>query len=279
MHTFDAADGTTLAYRRIGDGEPLVVLPGGPMRSVAYLGDLGGLAAQRSLVLLDLRGTGGSAVPADPGTYRCGRQVDDVEALRRHLALERLDLVAHSAGAALALLYAARHPDRVGRIALVGPSPRVVGLPVADADRRAVAELRRDESWFPDAFAAFERIWSGELTDANWAAITPFNYGRWDDGARALAASDDSERNRDAAARYYSAGAFDADAVRAALADLRTPVLLLSGEYDVGLPPGRAAEYTDLFAQGELMVQPRAGHYPWLDDPGAFTATVGAFLR
>ena len=273
-----ADDGTPLAYHRTGAGAPLVCLPGGPMRSAAYLGDLGGLSARCSLVRLDLRGTGGSGVPADVSTYRCDAQVGDVEALRRHLGLERLDLAAHSAGAALALLYAARHPDRVGRLALIAPSPRVVGIRVAVADRRAVAELRRGETWFPDAFAAFERIWRGELTERDWAAVTPFHHGRWDDVARALVAGDADERDHDAATGYYSAGAFDVDVVRAALAGLRAPVLLLSGEYDVGLPPARAAEYADLFAHGELVVQPWAGHYPWLDDPAAFTATMGAFL-
>ncbi|WP_410169435.1 alpha/beta fold hydrolase, partial [Actinacidiphila rubida] len=84
MPTFSAPDGTVLSYRTAGGegGAPLVCLPGGPMRASAYLGDLGGLAAHRRLVLLDLRGTGGSAVPEDRATYRVDRQVPDVEALR-----------------------------------------------------------------------------------------------------------------------------------------------------------------------------------------------------
>jgi pimeloyl-ACP methyl ester carboxylesterase len=106
------------------------------MQASACLGDLGGLSACRWLVLLDLRGTGESAVPADPATYRCDRQVEDVEALRMHLGLDRMDLAGHSAGAALALLYAARHPDRIGRLALINPSPRAVGLEITDLDRR-----------------------------------------------------------------------------------------------------------------------------------------------
>lgn len=277
MPTFDAPDGTTLAYRRSGDGDPLVVLPGGPMRAAAYLGDLGG-GTQRSLVLLDLRGTGGSEVPADPASYRCDAQVGDVEALRLHLGLDRLDLLAHSAGAALALLYATRHPERVGRLVLVGPSAHVVGLTVSDADRRAVAERRREEPWFPEAFAALERIQAGEATEADWAASTPFNYGRWDDAARALSAADASQRNREAGARYHAPGAFDAADVRAAVSRLRVPVLLLTGEHDPVLPPDRAAEFAALFPHAELTVQPRAGHYPWLDDAGAFTTTLTTFL-
>jgi pimeloyl-ACP methyl ester carboxylesterase len=51
------------------------------MQASAYLGDLGGLTAHRSLIVLDLRGTGESAAPADPATYRCDRLVGDVEAL------------------------------------------------------------------------------------------------------------------------------------------------------------------------------------------------------
>ena len=56
MLTFDAPDGTRLAYYRKGSGgdQPLVCIPGGPMMRSAYFGDLGGLAAQRELVLLDL---------------------------------------------------------------------------------------------------------------------------------------------------------------------------------------------------------------------------------
>jgi pimeloyl-ACP methyl ester carboxylesterase len=279
MATFSGADGTPLAYHESGDGDPLVCVPGGPMLAAAYLGDLGGLSAHRRLVLLDLRGTGGSAVPADPASYRCDRQVGDVEALRAHLGLDRMDLFGHSAGGTLALQYAARHPDRVGRLVLVAPSPFAVGLEVTDADRREVAELRRDQSWFPDAFAAFERIWSGGATPADWTAITPFRHGRWDADARAHLAREAELRNADAAEVYYSAGATDPAATRSALARLHSPVLLLVGEYDVALPPKRAAEYAGLFPRADLAVQPGAGHNPWRDDPAWFARTVVAFLR
>jgi pimeloyl-ACP methyl ester carboxylesterase len=65
MPAFTATDGTELAYHVAGEGEPLLCLPGGPMRASAYLGDLGGLARRRRLVMLDLRGTGDSGIPAD----------------------------------------------------------------------------------------------------------------------------------------------------------------------------------------------------------------------
>ena len=114
MPIFSAPDGTALSFRLLGSGgDPVVCLPGGPMRAGAYLGDLGGLGAR--LAVLDPRGTGGSDVPADPGTYRCDRQVEAVEALRKHLGLARLDLHGHTAGASLALLNDARNPGQLRR--------------------------------------------------------------------------------------------------------------------------------------------------------------------
>src|SRR4030095_5985418 len=147
MAIFDGADGTRLTYHQAGEGRPLICIPGGPMQASAYLGDLGGLSAHRWLVLLDLRGTGASAIPADPATYRCDRQGDDGEALRMPRGLGRIALLGHSAGGALALLYAARHPDRVGRLVLLNPSPRVVGLEITDLDRRRGAPTRRRAGW------------------------------------------------------------------------------------------------------------------------------------
>jgi pimeloyl-ACP methyl ester carboxylesterase len=277
--TFHGADGTRLAFHQAGDGNPLICVPGGPMQASAYLGNLGGLAAHRSLALLDLRGTGESAVPEDRSSYRCDRLVDDVEALRAHLGRDRIDLLGHSAGAAVAVSYAARFPHRIGRLVLVTPSPRVVGLEITDWDRRRVADLRRGEGWFPDAFAAFERIWAGDPTATDWAAIAPFTYGRWDAGSQAHLALGEEQRNDDAAAVYYSAGAVDPEATRAALARLERPVLLVAGEYDVALPPTCAAEYAGLFPHGRLAVQSGAGHYPWLDDPEWLVRTLTEFLH
>jgi proline iminopeptidase len=273
---FSAYDGTRLAYRVSGDGTPLVCLPGGPMRSAAYLGDLGGLSAHRRLIMLDPRGTGRSATPEDTASYRCDRLVDDVEALREHLGLDRLDLLGHSAGANIAVRYVERHPERVGRLALITPSPRAVGIPISGELRKRTALLRRDEPWFPEAWAALEEIVAGRGTEERWQAAAPFFYGRWDDAARAHQAAEDP--NPEAAAVFGGEGAFDPDATRAALASFERPVLLLAGEVDLNSPPPAMTEYAGLFPAAEYVVQPKAGHYPWLDDAATFIATTAAFL-
>jgi pimeloyl-ACP methyl ester carboxylesterase len=265
---FPADDGTRLAVHREGSGEPVIALPGGPMQSSAYLS---GLPVPGELIRLDLRGTGDSDVPDDPGTYRCDRQVPDVDALRRHLGRDRIDLLGHSAGASLAVTYAARHPDRIRRLVLLNPSPFTVGVTVTDADRREVAETRRGEPWFGPAYAAFERIWAGTATGADWAAIEPFRHGR-------RTADLPADQNEAAAAEYYAGGAVDPAATRAALSRLDAPVLLVSGAADVSLPPVRAAEFAALFPRAELALQPGGGHYPWADDRDWLAATLAAFL-
>ncbi|MER7048500.1 alpha/beta fold hydrolase [Streptomyces jumonjinensis] len=149
MPKFTAYDGTELAYHLKGTGEPLICLPGGPARAAAYYGTLGGLDAHHRLVLLDLRGTGGSAEPADPATRHWYRQTDDIEALREHLGLDRVHLLAHSASGNLATLYAARHPARVRSLTLIAPGSRA-----GDDPDRDLADGHPDGAFDPAATRA-----------------------------------------------------------------------------------------------------------------------------
>ncbi|MDQ0840643.1 alpha/beta fold hydrolase [Streptomyces sp. V1I6] len=278
MATFLTYDGTELSYRSEGEGDPLICLPGGPMRASAYLGDLGGLSRYRRLIVLDARGTGASATPVDTATYRCDRQVDDVEALRVHLGLDRIDVLAHSAAADLAVMYAARRPHRVRSLILVTPGTRAVGLPITDGDRREAAGLRSREPWFGPGRAALDEIAAGRDPREVWEAVRPFMYGRWDDAARAHAPEEDEQSDLAVARAFYADGAFDPAATRAAPADADAPVLVLAGELDGCPRPAKAAEIATLFPAARTVIQPGAGHRPWLDDPGAFTRTVAAFL-
>jgi len=46
----------------------------------------------------------------------------------------------------------------------------------------------------------------------------------------------------------------------------------------VNTPPRLAAELATLFPDARLVVQPGAGHYPWLDGPAWFSFALAAFL-
>ncbi|CAM5450368.1 hydrolase [Streptomyces spiroverticillatus] len=289
---FDAPDGTRLAYRVVGDVDgsedegaaPVVCLPGGPLHDSRYLGDLGGLpeASGRRLLFLDFRGSGGSDLPEGPESYRCDRLVEDVEALRIHLGLPTLDLLAHCAGANVAAQYAARHPERVARLILITPSARAVGIDIPDTMRRAGADLRQGEDWYPQASAALSAIAAGEASGENFAAVTPFFWGRWDETARAhVAASEAQNTNPDSGRHFGAEGAFTPEPTRAALTRLTAPVGLLAGEYDLNSPPPSVEEFASLLPNAETTytLQPGAGHFPWVDDPQSFAEAAAGLLR
>ncbi|NEE43313.1 alpha/beta hydrolase, partial [Streptomyces sp. SID8455] len=96
--------------------------------------------------------------------------------------------------------------------------------------------------------------------------------------AQAHAAASAGQTNHEARGRYEGDGAYDPATTVPALRELAAPVLVLAGEYDGHPSPDRATELAALFPHGEFTVQRGAGHFPWLDDPGAFTRTVAAFL-
>ncbi|MFD3724523.1 alpha/beta fold hydrolase [Streptomyces sp. NPDC058671] len=280
-HTFPAPDGTLLAYHDSGPGtgEPLICLPGGPLQDSVYLGDLGGLSARRRLIRLDLRGTGGSAAPDDPDSYRCDRLVEDVEALRVHLGLDTIDLLGHSAGANLAALYVTRYAERVGRLVLLTPGTAAVGLDTAPEERLAAARLRRDEPWFGPAYAALQEVTAGRGTAETFGAVTPFFHGTWDEAARERHAAGARQRNEPAASVYGGEGVYEPAATRAVFAEFGRPVLVVAGEGDVNTPVPTATAYAALFPKAGIAVVAGAGHFPWHDDAEGCAAAVEAFLN
>jgi pimeloyl-ACP methyl ester carboxylesterase len=278
MPHFASYDGTRLAYHVTGSGDPLVCLPGGPARASRYLGDLGGLSATRTLIRLDLRGSGDSAVPGDPETYRCDRLVADVDALREHLKLARMDLLAHSAAGNLAVLYAARHPERLHRLVLVTPGLAAAGVELTDEQWQAVLHQQSGQPWYQDAYAAIMAWDGGDDRQEIRTRSAPFFYGRWDAATIAHAGADFEERAPAAAAGYYGDGAFEPARTRAELARLAAPTLVLAGGVDPAPTVEAAAELAKLFPRGELAVEPEAAHYPWITHSRSFARTVEGFL-
>jgi pimeloyl-ACP methyl ester carboxylesterase len=278
MPDFASYDGTQIAYRLAGAGQPLVCLPGGPGRAATYLSDLGGLSSERQLVLVDPRGVGESADPVDPATFRVDRLVSDVESLRVHLGLDRMDLLAHSAGAILATLYAAAYPQRMSRLILVTPGLAAVGVEATEEQVRAGLERRSAEPWYPAARAALEEIFAGSLSMRAFSASRPVYYRRWDEASQVNAMSGVSERHQAAREGYFAGVVFDPAATRAALSKLTAPVLLYAGDMDPMVAPDLVRAAASLFSDATVVIQPEAAHFPWVDDPAAFAAALRGFL-
>ncbi|MDX3659332.1 alpha/beta hydrolase [Streptomyces sp. ID05-26A] len=278
MARFTSFDGTELAYRELGEGDPLLVLAGGPGRASEYLETLGGLDSSRRLVVLDNRGTGASAEPVDPFTYRRDMLVRDVEALRRHLGLDVVDVLGHSAGAGIAMGYAADFPAHVGKLVLLTPALRSVGLSPEQSDWDEFLASRAGEPWFEAATAALARTAAGDDSVENRVAASPLLYARWDERARAHAEAELGQWKYPVALGYNAEGAFVPGVLRRALADFGHPVLVYACSVDPISPVRRCVELAGLFPDATVYVHEGVGHYPWVEDPQRVSAQVEAFL-
>jgi pimeloyl-ACP methyl ester carboxylesterase len=274
------ADGRRLVWRARGSGPPLVLHPGGPGCSSEYFGELPELAAARTLLLLDPRGTGGSDRPADPSGYDLEDYAADIEALRAHLALERLDLLGHSHGGFVAMTWAGMHPDRVGRLIIASSAPRFT--PAIRRMRAARIASHEGESYYEESIAAIVAHRAGEFSSdtelsalyaREWRVFMPVGV----DATAVLAALRRAGNNADALRHFNSRIAAGMDQ-RAALAAVTSPTLVLVGELDAfGVAPGE--EIAGALPDARLLVLPGADHFPFLESADHRAAWSHAVLE
>lgn len=66
--------------------------------------------------------------------------------------------------------------------------------------------------------------------------------------------------------------------IKEGLARMTAPVLLYVGQRDPFVTEAAARAAAADFGDAVVVVQPDAGHYPWIDDAEAFCATLAGFL-
>jgi pimeloyl-ACP methyl ester carboxylesterase len=149
--------GLDLYYEVEGAGPALVLIHGSAHHGIFHP-VMSRLVDRRTVVYYDRRGFGSTRVDrASPKPPPPGCETEDLERLRRVLALERFDLLALSAGGPVAIEYALEHPDRVRRLILlstyadnddrIGYATPLVMQALHDPERRArVRAIRTDDS-------------------------------------------------------------------------------------------------------------------------------------
>jgi pimeloyl-ACP methyl ester carboxylesterase len=115
VHHVDSADGTRIAYRTTGTGEPLVMVHGAATSSADWVFATPFLQERFTVVTMDRRGRGASG---DSPGYAMAREADDVLAVLDAVGAELL--VGHSYGA-LCSIRAAEQTDRLRRLVLYEP--------------------------------------------------------------------------------------------------------------------------------------------------------------
>jgi len=124
-----------------------------------------------------------------------------------------------------------------------------------------------------------EKILAGSRSMEDFYASRPFYYGRWDEAAQANAVAGVSERHQAAREGFFAGATIDPLAIGTDLKKLTAPVLLYGGELDPLVPPTLVRQAAPVFPDATVVTQADAGHFPWIDDPGAFAGNIAAFLN
>jgi proline iminopeptidase len=274
---FNAADGTRLGVHIIGTGPPIVCMPGGPGRASIYLEDLAGLSDSYTLLRLDARGSGASDLPEDRESLAFPRLADDIEALRIARGLETIDLLSHSAGGFVALVYAARYPNRLSRLILVTPSGRGFGEP--DEDIAAIRASRSGEPWYAEAAAVEAEVAMAppHRRDRPHRELRVFTYGRWDERAQEHAASTDTQMSLRAMAAFGPAE-FHGPSFLDDLKAFTGPTLIVVGTLDGATGVKAGYQIASALPDARVVELVGAGHYPWVDSPAEFREALVSFL-
>jgi pimeloyl-ACP methyl ester carboxylesterase/DNA-binding winged helix-turn-helix (wHTH) protein len=176
-----AADGVRLAYAVAGEGPPLVRAAnwmthlGYDIESPVWRHWVRDLAAHHTFIRYDERGCGLSDWEAADFTF--DDWVTDLESVVEALGLERFPLLGVSQGGAVAVAYAAKHPEQVTKLILCSSYARGRAVrAIDDAERRAAAldlDLAR-VGWGRDD-PAFRQVFAAQFlpdgTRADWEAF------------------------------------------------------------------------------------------------------------
>jgi len=271
-------DDVQLHYRVSGQGPALIAHPGGPGTSTRFLGDLAGLDEVATIVWLDPRGTGGSSAPADAAAYTLADYAADVDAVRRHLDLERVGLLGFSHGGMVAMRYAVDHSDHLTRLILLDTAP---ALDAVAMERVAAAmDRRQGEPWYAEVrplLDADEVEATDEEAMAAMLAIMPMYFHRWDETAQRFTATLTGAGFHSRVGPSWAEEQAVMD-LRPELARIATRTLVVVGEDDFICDVVSAREMADAIPGAQLATIPAAGHFPWVEQPAAFRAALDRFV-
>ncbi len=254
---------TGLYVQSVGEGPPLVLLHGWALHGGVWQPIVASLARRFRVHDVDLPGHGFSA-SVEPFT------LDAVAtAIARGLGAQPspVTVIGWSLGAMVAMTWALAAPDRIARLALVGATPRFV----ASRDwPHAMAEqtLRRFHDELVVAyrhtllrFLALQ-VHGSEHGRTVLHAMRSELFARGEPSAAVLEAALDVLATTD---------------LRASVAAIRTPSLVIAGERDALTPPEAGAWLAEALPNARFARINGAAHAPFLSHPDEFLATLDAF--
>ncbi len=271
-------DGAELFYKTMGTGDPIVVLHGGPgFDHRQFLPFIWELAADHQVILYDQRGTGLSTGVVDSSTINIDTFIADIEAIRRHFKIEKMNLLGHSWGGILAQYYALQHSDRLRSLILCSTTASEDAFNEmranyiaqrTEADNAALNEIGGSDAFNngdPEAWEKFWRVWFHTYF------ADPDQADRMD-----LFFPPNTIQNCGAVAGHVlgSIGNFQ---LYDQLSVITCPTLVMHGEADP-MPAVYAERLHAAIPGSELVLAPGVGHWFFVDGTEVFTDRIVGFL-
>lgn len=266
-------NGTELFWEGYGSGRPMLLMHGGPGLDHAYFRHwLDTLGETVRLIYYDRRATGRSARDSNLDGVTLRTHVDDAEALRVHLGLERLVLFGHSFGACMALAYARCYGQRLDGLALCAAAPSFDHVPaqLEALAARASPEQRAMMS------TAFSRPMANDkaLEDA-WRVVMPIYFSHYESSHWDTTLG----YTRFSASAWNSLGQM-ANELSTNGKDLKAdcPVLLLEGRHDWFAPEAQIQRLQAALPSAKLVRFAHSGHFPFVEEQGTFVDAMRRWI-
>jgi 4,5:9,10-diseco-3-hydroxy-5,9,17-trioxoandrosta-1(10),2-diene-4-oate hydrolase len=256
---FVTVDGVRVHYQRAGSGPPLLLIHGLVGSALNWRLNIEDLSKDSTVYAIDLLNMGQSdRVPGLDASLLATASA--IARWMEAVGLERADVAGHSHGGAVAMMLAAQHPERVGKMILFAPAN-----PFCDLGRQLIsfyktrpgqmlAKLIPALPTFIKA-TALGRMY-GDPSRATRASLEGYTAG--------LATPGSVNHVLQIVQSWYS----DMALLRAALSRLATrPTLLIWGDRDRAVGLSSAKQLHKLLSQSELLVIPGVGHIAFEEMP------------
>jgi pimeloyl-ACP methyl ester carboxylesterase len=262
--------GHRVAYRMVGSGPPILLIHGVTASSAVWEPVARRLAERYTVLAPDLLGHGASAKPR--GDYSMGAFASGIRDLSVALDIGSATIIGHSLGGGVAMQFSYQFPERTQRLALVASGGlgadvhgllRAATLPGAELVIPLLASTR-----VLSAGRAFGRVLDRLGLQLGTDAL---------EMARGHASLGDAETR--AAFVQTLRASIDPTGQRVRATDRlylaeQLPVLIVWGARDRIIPLAHGAQAHELIPGSRFEVFDRAGHFPHLDEPDRFVATL-----
>ena len=270
-------NGTDLYFNVRGKGEYLLVLHGGPGLNHSYfIPHLNELEKKFTLIYFDQRACGKSAIPSTD-SISIKFLVSDIEAIRKKFKIEKINILAHSWGALLAVHYALGHSDNINKIVLSNPS-----MLSREYDEQA-AQLVKKNTTREDSTAQAKIMSAGTLNNKQYEEVflLSFKPSAFNKDNVAKIKLNLPQNFSTANNSLFTALMKDpalGQNLYESLTALTFPVMIIHGAADV-VPFGSIERLSKELPQSELIILKESGHFSFVEETALYNSTVIDFFR